>query len=104
MDTDKQKNIFTGTIMFFSGAVIGTLMHLLFSHLLIRYDISSHMGLGLIGTIQIFIITCTISWTDSKVADMGLFVLGLLSAQDIIIQQLLVTESKDREDEKSKQK
>lgn len=87
---DTPPNIFTGTIMFFMGAIAGTLMHVIFSHILEKYEISSLVGLGLLGTVQIFILTGMISWTNNNIADTGLFVLGLLSAQDIIIRQLLI--------------
>lgn len=90
----KGRNIFTGTIMFFIGAVIGTVMHLLFDHIMNKYKIQTHVGLGLLGTGQIFIITLIIYWMDSTVMDMGLFVLGLLSAQDMVIRNLLVISKK----------
>jgi hypothetical protein len=78
--------VFRNTTMFFVGAGIGIVMNHLFSSLYERWGSSNELGLSIL---QLLLIAALISYFSAEVQSMGLFISGLLMAQELYITRFL---------------
>jgi uncharacterized membrane protein len=74
--------------MFFLGAIIGTILHWIFEFIVKTYNIHSHQLLLIIGIIQLLMIALITRLLTSTLSIQGLFILGIISSQELIITRV----------------
>lgn len=74
--------------MFFIGAILGIFFHFLMDYMIYKFHINTDFGLGIIGVFQLILIAIVIRAISSILPAIGLFIFGIISAQDLIITRL----------------
>ena len=87
-----QKTV-TGAGMFFVGCGIGLVMNVLFQDIINRYE-DDNLTQMMISVTQIVMISFIIYTFQEQVHTMGLFITGILMAQEIYIMKLIPKKNK----------
>lgn len=74
--------------MFFLGAIIGTILHWIFDYIVKTYNIQSQQILLILGSIQLLLIASITRLLTSTLSIQGLFILGIISSQELIITRI----------------
>lgn len=78
----------TGTGMFFVGCGIGIVMNLFFQDIIERYE-EDHLIQMLISVTQLIMISFIVYTFQEQVHTMGLFISGILMAQELFIMKMI---------------
>jgi Ca2+/Na+ antiporter len=92
---------FIGSAMFFVGCGIGLMMNVAFQHVVDRYD-NGHLTQMLIGISQLVMISFIVYFFQESVNTMGLFITGILMAQELYIMKILPKSKKRVKEEEQK--
>lgn len=83
------QNAISDTCMFFLGACIGIIVNYLFVMIVSTYDINDRRHFFWIGMVQVLLDAHIIQYIKSKISNIGLFTLGLLAPQSLVIKRVI---------------
>lgn len=84
---DMNNSAVSDTCMFFFGMCLGITFNYIFNYLLQWYDATERHQFFLIGITQILVNALVIRYVRNHVTNIGLFTLGILSPQYLIIKK-----------------
>lgn len=88
----------TGTSMFFVGCGIGLLMNVIFQDVIDRYE-DHQLVQMMISITQLGLISFIVYTFQEQVHTMGLFITGILMAQELFIMKMIPKKNKNKKEE-----
>lgn len=82
--------VLSDTCMFCLGSCIGIVLNYFFENYVLTYQIEKRMHIFSIGILQIMMNALVIHVVRLKLENMGLFTLGLLTFQSLIVKKCII--------------
>ncbi len=85
--SDMKSVAVSDTCMFFFGTCIGVVVNFMFSECITFFQLSEKHHFFTLGMLQILLISFIIQFIQGRVNSIGLFTLGLLTTQSLVIKK-----------------